>query len=56
MTTPDAMSLPEAMREIVGPVHPGVKYDKHFNLDNGGGKLLGIYAEDDAAAAQIFEK
>jgi Zn-dependent M28 family amino/carboxypeptidase len=59
MTTPDAMSLPEAVREIVGPVKPGAEYDKlsvYFNLDNGGGKLLGIYAEDDAAAAPIFEK
>jgi carboxypeptidase Q len=59
MTTPDAMSLPEAVREIVGPVKPGTDYDKlsvYFNLDNGGGKLLGIYAEDNAAAAPIFEK
>jgi carboxypeptidase Q len=59
MTTPDAMSLPEAVREIVGPVKPGTEYDKlsvYFNLDNGGGKLLGIYAEDNAAAAPIFEK
>jgi carboxypeptidase Q len=59
LTTPDEMSLPEAVREIVGPVKPGAEYDKlsvYFNLDNGGGKLLGIYAEDDAAAAPIFEK
>jgi len=59
LTTPDEMSLPEAVREIVGPVKPGADYDKlsvYFNLDNGGGKLLGIYAEDDAAAALIFQK
>ena len=58
-TTPDEMSLPEAVREIVGPVNPGAEYDKlsvYFNLDNGGGKLLGIYAEDDAAAGLIFQR
>jgi carboxypeptidase Q len=59
LTNPDEMSLPEAVREIVGPVKPGADYDKlsvYFNLDNGGGKLLGVYAENDAAVAPIFEK
>jgi carboxypeptidase Q len=49
--------LPETDREEVGPLT--VKPEQalvsgYFNIDNGGGRLLGIYAENNAAAAPIF--
>jgi Zn-dependent M28 family amino/carboxypeptidase len=37
----------------VKPEH--AKLSVYFNLDNGSGKIRGIYAEDNAAAAPIFE-
>jgi carboxypeptidase Q len=57
-TAPEQMEVPEFLREAVGPVTPRDEYSKlsvYFNIDNGGGKLLGIYAEDNAAAA-VFSR
>ena len=56
-TTPEELALPEFLRQRVGPVV--VKPEQamvsgYFNLDNGGGKLLGVYAENNAAIAPIF--
>ena len=56
-TTPEQMAVPEFLREQVGPVTPKPEYDKlsaYFNIDNGGGKLQGVYAEGNQAAAAIF--
>ena len=56
-TTPEQMEVPEFLREAVGPVTPETEYNKlsvYFNIDNGGGRLLGIYAQNNAAAAPIF--
>ena len=58
-TKPEELALPEYIRERVGPLT--VKPEQalisgYFNLDNGGGKLLGIYAENNAAIVPIFRQ
>jgi carboxypeptidase Q len=58
-TTPDQLQVPEYLREAVGPVTPKPEYSQisvYFNVDNGGGKLLGVYAENNSAAAEIFQQ
>ena len=56
-TAPDQMKLPEYFRERAGP--PQVKPDQqkisgYFNVDNGTGKILGIYVQENAAIAPVF--
>jgi carboxypeptidase Q len=58
-TKPEQLVVPELLREPVGPLT--VKPEQalisgYFNIDNGGGKLLGIYAENNAAMVPIFEQ
>jgi hypothetical protein len=58
-TKPEQLAVPEFLRERVGPLT--VKPEQalisgYFNLDNGGGKLLGIYAENNAAIVPIFDQ
>jgi carboxypeptidase Q len=58
-TTPDQLQIPEFLREHVGPVVPKPEYQSistYFNIDNGGGRLQGVYGENNAAAAAIFEQ
>jgi carboxypeptidase Q len=57
-TKPEELVVPEYVREWVGltvkPEHALIS--GYFNLDNGGGKLLGIYAENNAAIVPIFNQ
>ncbi len=56
-TTPDQMQLPEFMRRSVGPleVKPEHKLvSAYFNVDNGSGKIRGIYTQGNAGVAPIF--
>jgi carboxypeptidase Q len=56
-TAPDQMQLPEFMRRAVGPldVKPEQKLiSAYFNVDNGSGKIRGIYTQGNAAIAPIF--
>jgi carboxypeptidase Q len=58
-TKPEDLAVPELLREPVGPVTVKPEHaliSGYFNLDNGGGKLLGIYAEDNAAIVPIFKQ
>jgi carboxypeptidase Q len=58
-TDPAQMEVPEFLRQQVGPLKTKAEYNLisgYFNIDNGGGKLLGIYTEDNAAIAPIFEQ
>ncbi|MGA7653393.1 MAG: M28 family peptidase, partial [Terracidiphilus sp.] len=51
------MQLPEFMRRASGPleVKPEQKLiSGYFNVDNGSGKIRGIYTQGNAAIAQIF--
>ncbi|MCC8362431.1 M20/M25/M40 family metallo-hydrolase [Lysobacter sp. A6] len=57
-TDPEELKLPEFLRTKRGALQPGRDYEKlaaYFNLDNGGGKIRGIYAQENMAAAPIFE-
>ena len=56
-TAPDQMKLPEWMRKPAGPLElkpDQQKMSGYFNLDNGSGKVRGVYLEENAAMAPIF--
>jgi carboxypeptidase Q len=56
-TAPDQMQLPEFMRRAVGPleIKPDHKLiSAYFNVDNGSGKIRGVYTQGNAAVAPIF--
>ena len=56
-TAPDQAALPEFMRRATGPleVKPEQKIiSAYFNVDNGSGKIRGIYTQGNAAVAPIF--
>ena len=56
-TAPDQMQLPEFMRRAIGPLElkPEQKLiSAYFNVDNGSGKIRGIYTQGNAAVAPIF--
>lgn len=54
----DAKGMPGWLQRPVGEVETFPAHDDfsvYFNLDNGSGKIRGVYAEENAAAAQIFK-
>ncbi|HEX3986654.1 MAG TPA: M20/M25/M40 family metallo-hydrolase [Acidobacteriaceae bacterium] len=56
-TAPDQAALPEFMRRAAGPLE--IKPEQrlisgYFNLDNGSGKIRGVYLQGNAAVAPIF--
>jgi carboxypeptidase Q len=56
-TAPDQAMLPEFMRRASGPLQ--LKPEQrlisgYFNLDNGSGKIRGVYLQENAAVAPIF--
>ena len=56
-TAPDQMQLPDFMRRPAGPleVKPEQKLiSAYFNIDNGSGKIRGIYTQGNATVAPIF--
>jgi hypothetical protein len=56
-TESDQAALPEYMRKVVGPleVKPEQKLvSAYFNVDNGTGKIRGVYTQGNAAVAPIF--
>jgi hypothetical protein len=58
-TEPDQLALPEYMRRTVGPldVKPEQKLiSGYFNVDNGSGKIRGIYLQGNAAVEPIFRQ
>ncbi|MFZ6654854.1 M20/M25/M40 family metallo-hydrolase [Undibacterium sp. TJN19] len=57
-TDPKELELPTFARKPTGPlsIKPMQgKISAYFNLDNGGGKIRGIYAENNAAVKPIFD-
>jgi hypothetical protein len=55
---PKDTDLPELMRPPIGPLQIKPDYEKlaaYFNLDNGTGKVRGIYGQENAAVRPIFE-
>lgn len=58
-TAPDQMKLPEFIRKAAGPIETKPEWktlDVYFNVDNGTGKIRGIYLQGNAACAPIFQQ
>ncbi len=58
-TAPDQMKLPDFLRKPAGPVQVKPEQQRisaYFNLDNGSGKIRGIYLQNNAAIAPIFRQ
>jgi carboxypeptidase Q len=56
-TAADQLKLPEWLRKPAGPIELKPEQQKisgYFNLDNGTGKVLGVYLQENAAVAGIF--
>ncbi len=57
-TDPEQLALPMFAREQTWPIEvlPGhATISAYFNIDNGGGQIRGIYAEENAAIVPVFE-
>jgi hypothetical protein len=57
-TDPEQLALPDFARERTWPIQPlpdHARVSAYFNIDNGGGQIRGIYAEENAAMVPIFE-
>ena len=55
---PDSRGLPAFMRPAAGPITlkpDHSKFAAYFNLDNGTGKVRGVWAQQNAAALPVFE-
>jgi carboxypeptidase Q len=58
-TAPDQVKLPEWLRKPGGPLQlkpDQQKLSAYFNVDNGSGKILGVYLQENVAEAPIFEQ
>lgn len=57
-TDPEELALPKSLRKPTWPIQPKpdhARFSAYFNLDNGAGRIRGIYAQENAAARPIFE-
>ncbi len=58
-TTPDQVALPDFLRKPAGPIELKPEQEKisgYFNVDNGTGKIRGVYLQQNAAIASIFQQ
>jgi len=58
-TAPDQVKLPDFLRKPAGPVEvkpEQMKISGYFNVDNGSGKIRGIYLQENAAISFIFQQ
>ncbi len=58
-TAPDQMNMPEFIRKPAGPIEvkPEQKMvSAYFNVDNGTGKIRGIYTQDNGTVYDIFKQ
>jgi carboxypeptidase Q len=58
-TEPDQLKMPEFVRKVTGPIQ--VKPEQalvsgYFNVDNGSGRIRGIYLQENGAVASIFKQ
>ncbi len=56
-TDPDQLKLSERLRKVTGPLQLKPEQSKvsgYFNVDNGSGKVRGVYLQGNAAIAPIF--
>lgn len=57
-TDPSVLAMPAYLRPPAGPLQFKPEWGKvsaYFNVDNGSGKIRGIYLQENAAAAPIFK-
>ncbi|HEX6495922.1 MAG TPA: M20/M25/M40 family metallo-hydrolase [Acidobacteriaceae bacterium] len=58
-TDPESMKMPEFIRKAAGPVETKPEWktlDVYFNVDNGTGKIRGVYLQGNAAVEPIFRQ
>lgn len=58
-TDPDQLKLGEWMRKVTGPIQVKPAQEKisaYFNVDNGSGRIRGIYLQQNAAVGPIFKQ
>src|SRR3984957_12393780 len=58
-TTPEQMKPPDFLRKPSGPLQVKPEQQKisgYFNLDNGTGKIRGVYLQENASVAPIFQQ
>jgi carboxypeptidase Q len=58
-TDPESMKMPEFIRKASGPVETKPEWktlDVYFNVDNGTGKIRGVYLQGNAAVEPIFRQ
>jgi carboxypeptidase Q len=58
-TDPESMKLPEFIRKAAGPIETKAEWkslDAYFNVDNGSGKIRGVYLQGNAAEEPIFRQ
>jgi hypothetical protein len=58
-TAADQMKLPDFLRKPAGPLQLKPEQEKisgYFNVDNGTGKIRGIYLQENAAVGPIFQQ
>src|SRR5207247_11277758 len=57
-TDPDEKDLPSSLRKTKGPLTIKPEHAKlaaYFNMDNGTGKIRGVYAQENAAVRPLFD-
>jgi len=58
-TEPDQLKLSERSRKAIGPIQVKPEHERlsaYFNVDNGSGRIRGIYLQGNAAAGPIFSQ
>jgi carboxypeptidase Q len=58
-TAPDQLKLPEWLRKPAGPIQlkpEHAKISAYYNVDNGSGRIRGVYLQENAAMAPIFRQ
>jgi carboxypeptidase Q len=58
-TDPEQLKLGESMRKVTGPIQVKPEQEKisaYFNVDNGSGRIRGIYLQQNAAVGPIFKQ
>ncbi|HEY3988084.1 MAG TPA: M28 family peptidase [Acidobacteriaceae bacterium] len=58
-TDPESMKMPEFIRKAAGPIVTKREWktlDVYFNVDNGTGKIRGVYLQGNAAVEPIFRQ
>jgi len=58
-TAPDQLKLPQWLRKPAGPIQLKPEQSKisaYFNVDDGSGRIRGVYLQENAAIAPIFQQ